>query len=314
VNPRQRTDPGLAFNERTAAFLLDYLILGGAAFLAGGGGLTGLLALEAVTLVNQGILGGLTGYSLGKAITGVRAARVEGTDPPGIVAGLLRWLLLNVDILFFGLVGLFVSSRSPRRQRVGDIVARTWVVGGAPAPRYRSIAGAVLPLLTLAFIFVRSTEAGWAVAGVFVPVAVGAAVIVSGMTRRVAPWPWLVGLGVSLVPACYMASVKLCDKVAGACISGNELSNSQQAIVSVIAFVAAIGVLAFAPRSRSRDIAFRVLVLFGQVWLVLRLIESHERAGNAMVIALIVIQLSYEVLTRVRAAREGDVPSPAVAA
>jgi uncharacterized RDD family membrane protein YckC len=314
VNPRQRTDPGLAFNERTAAFLLDYLILGGAAFLAGGGGLTGLLALEAVTLVNQGILAGLTGYSLGKAISGVRVARVDSTDPPGIVAGLLRWLLLNVDVLFFGLVGLIVSSRSPRRQRVGDIVARTWVVGGATAPRYRAIAGAVLPLLTLAFIFVRSTEAGWAVAGVFVPVAIGAAVIVSGITRRAAPWPWLVGLGVALVPACYMASVKLCDNVAGACISGNELSNSQQAIVSVIAFVAAIGVLAFAPRSRARDIAFRVLVLFGQVWLVLRMSESHERTGNALVIALIIIQVAYEVITRVRAAREREAPSPAVAA
>jgi uncharacterized RDD family membrane protein YckC len=314
VNPRERTDPGLAFNERTAAFLLDYLILGGAAFLAGGGLLPGLLLLEAVTLLNQGVLAGLTGYSLGKAITGVRVARVESTDPPGIVAGLLRWLLLNVDVLFFGLVGLFVSSRSPRRQRLGDIVARTWVVGGATSPRFRAVAGVLLPLLTLAFVFVRSTEAGWAVAGVFVPVAVGAAVIVAGITRRAAPWPWLAGLGVSLVPASYMASVKLCDKVAGACISGDQLHNSQQAIVSVIAFVAAIGVLAFAPRSQVREIAFRVLVLFGQVWLVLRLNESHERTGNAMVIALIVIQLAYEVITRVRAARERDVPSPTVAA
>jgi len=266
-----------------------------------------------VTLVNQGVLAGLTGYSLGKAISGVRVARVDGTDAPGIVAGLLRWLLLNVDVLFFGLVGLFVSSRSPRRQRVGDIVARTWVVGGTPSAKYRAIAGVVLPLATLAFVFVRSPEAGWGVTGIFVPVAVGAAVIVAGITRRAAPWPWLVGLGVSLVPASYMASVKLCDNIAGTCISGNELTNSQQAIVSVIAFVAAIGVLAFAPRSRARDIAFRVLVLFGQVWLVLRLIESHERSGNAMVVALIVIQLGYEVLTRVRAARERDVPSPAVA-
>ena len=314
MNPRQRTDPGLAFNERTAAFLLDYLILGGAAFLAGGGGVTGLLALEAVTLLNQGVLAGLTGYSLGKAITGVRVARVESTDPPGLIAGVLRWLFLNVDILFFGIVGLIVSSRSPRRQRVGDIVARTWVVGGAASPRFRAIAGLLLPLLTLAFIFVRSPEAGWAVAGVFVPVAIGATVIVAGVGRRAAPWPWLVGLGVSLVPAAYMASVKICDKVAGTCISGDELSNSRQAIVSVIAFLVAIAVLVFAPRARVRDVAFRVLVLFGQVWLVLRLIDSHERTGQVMVIALIVIELTYEVLIRVRAAREGDVQSSAVAA
>ena len=314
MNPRERTDPGLAFNERTAAFLLDYLILGGAAFLAGGGGLSGILALLAASFLNQGVLTAFTGYSLGKAISGVRAARVDSTDPPGVVAGLVRWVLLNVDVLFFGLVGLIVSSRSPRRQRVGDIAARTWVVGGAPAPRYRAIAGVLLPLLCLALLFVRSTSAGWAVAGILVPVGVGVTVIVAGVSRRLAPWPWLAGLGVALVPACYMASVKLCDKIAGACISGDELTNSQQAIISVIAFVLAIGVL-IVPRSRARDALFQVLVLFGQVWLTIKLIDSHERTGQVLVIALIVIELGYEVLTRVRAARErAAAQSPAVAA
>jgi uncharacterized RDD family membrane protein YckC len=313
VNSRQRTDPGLAFNERTAAFLLDYLILGGAAFLAGGGGLTGLLALLAASFLNQGVLTCFTGYSLGKAIAGVRAARVDGTDPPGVVAGLVRWVLLNVDVLFFGLVGLIVSTRSPRRQRLGDIVARTWVVGGPPAPRYRAIAGVVLPALCLALVFVRSTAAGWAVAGIFVPVAAGAAVIVLGVSRRLAPWPWLAGLGVALVPAAWMASVKLCDKIAGTCISGEELTTSRQAIISVIAFVLAMGVL-IVPRSRPRDAAFQVLVLFGQVWLTIKLIDSHERPETVMLIALIVIELAYEVLIRVRAARErAAAQSPAAA-
>jgi len=111
-----------------------------------------------------------------------------------------------------------------------------------------------------------------------------------------------------------MASVKLCDKIAGACISGDELTNSQQAIISVIAFVLAIGVL-IVPRSRARDAVFQVLVLFGQVWLTIKLIDSHERTGQVLVIALIVIELGYEVLTRVRAARErAAAQSPAVAA
>jgi len=313
VNPRQRTDPGLAFNERTAAFLLDYLLLGGAAFLAGGGGLGGIGALLAVSFLNQGVLTAFTGYSLGKAIAGVRVSRVDSTDPPGILAGLVRWVLLNVDVLFFGLVGLIVSSRSPRRQRVGDIVARTWVIGGAPAARYRALAAVVLPLLCLALLFVRSTAAGWAVAGIFVPVAVGVTVIVAGVSRRLAPWPWLAGLGVALVPASYMTSVKLCDNIAGACISGDELTNSQQAIISVIAFVLAIGVL-IVPRSRARDAAFQVLVLFGQVWLTIKLVDSHERTGQVLVIGLIVIELVYEVLTRVWAARERAAQSHAVAA
>jgi uncharacterized RDD family membrane protein YckC len=312
VHPRARTDPGLAFNERTSAFLLDWLILGGAAFLGGGGGAAGFGALVLVSLVNQGIATGITGYSLGKAIAGVKAARLDSSDPPGIVAGLIRWVLLWVDLIVFGLIGLIVSGRSPRRQRVGDIVARTWVVGIAPAQRVRAICGVVFLALCLALLFVTSTAAGWAVTGVFVPVAVGAAVFVTGIGRRLAPWPWLVGLGVALVPACYMASVKLCDKVAGDCISGPELDASKQAIISVIAFVLAVGVL-FAPRSRARDVAFRVLVLFGQAWLVLKLLDSHNRAEYVMVIGLIVLELAYEGIARVRLSRERVAESPAVA-
>ena len=314
MDPREGTDPGVAFNERTAAFVLDTLVLGGAAYGAGGGGWAGLGALAAVSLVNQGVLAGLTGYSLGKAITGVRVARADGTDPPGIAGGLVRWLLLLfVDMLLLGLVGLVVAGRSSRRQRVGDIVARTWVIGLAPSPRARAGAGAALVALCLALLFVASPPAGWAVTAVFVPVAAGVAVIVAGVSRRRAPWPWLVGLGVALVPACWTAFVRVCDKVAGTCISGEELTSSKQAIVSVIAFAIAIAVLLVA-RSRARDAVFQVLVLFGQLWLVLKLVDSGERPETVMVVGLIVLELVWEAVSRVRAARERAAESRAVAA
>ena len=313
MKPRDGADPSVAFNERTAAFVLDWVILGGAAFLAGGQGATGILALEVVSLLNQGVATGLTGYSLGKAITGVRAARAGSTDPPGLGRGLLRWLLLSVDVLGFGLVGLVVSSRSPRRQRVGDLVANTWVIAGRPSPRARSTAGVAFLLLCLALVFVTSSAAGFAVAGVFVPVTVGVTVIVAGVARRWAPWPWLAGLGIALVPACYMASVKLCDRIAGTCISGEELETSQQAIVSVVAFALAVGVLLLG-RSRVRDAAFKTLVLFGQAWLLLKLIDSHERPETVLVIGLIVLQLAYEVVVGVRSARDRAAETPPVAA
>ena len=313
MKPRARTDPAVAFNERASAFVLDWLVLGGAAFLAAGGGAAGLGALAAVSLVNQGLLAGLTGWSLGKAITGVRVGRVGELEPPGVVAGLLRWLLLWVDVQVVGLVGLVVAGRSARRQRVGDLVARTWVVTGAPAARARAVAGLAFVALCLALLFVRSSAAGFAVLGVFGPVALGVAVIVAGVARRRAPWPWLVGLGIALIPACYMAFVKLCDRVAGDCISGEELETSQQAIISVVAFAVAIGLL-FTGRSRARDAAFQLLVLFGQLWLLLKLIDSGERPEAIMVIALIVLELGYEAVTRVRAGRDRAAESPAVAA
>ncbi|MEU6129468.1 RDD family protein [Saccharopolyspora sp. NPDC047091] len=39
-----------------------------------------------------------------------------------------RWLLVSVDAMFFGLVGLVLMIVTPQHQRLGDIVARTHVV------------------------------------------------------------------------------------------------------------------------------------------------------------------------------------------
>ena len=64
-----------------------------------------------------------------------------------------------------------------------------------------------------------------------------------------------------------MASVKLCDGIAGACITGDELSHSRQAIVSVVAFLAATGLLAVR-RTPARHAAFAGLVLLGLLTVV----------------------------------------------
>jgi hypothetical protein len=135
---------------------------------------------------------------------------------------------------------------------------------------------------------------------VLLPVVAGAALIVVGVTRRRAAWPWLVGLGVALVPASYMAAVRLCDVFAGTCVTGDELSNSRQAIVSVIAFGLAAGLLAVR-RTPARDGAFAALVLLGQLWLLLRLLEAGETPAVVMVILLIGLGIGYELGARVRA-------------
>jgi hypothetical protein len=135
---------------------------------------------------------------------------------------------------------------------------------------------------------------------VLAPMAAGTALIVVGVARRRAPWPWLVGLGIALVPATYMAVVKLCGHVSGTCISGDELSNARQAIVSVIAFALAAGLMALR-RTPARDIAFAALVLIGQLWLLLRLLEAKEVPAAIMVIGLIALGVGYEIVTHVRA-------------
>jgi uncharacterized RDD family membrane protein YckC len=73
---------------------------------------------------------GLTGRSPGKAATGIRVVNAEG-QPPGIGRALVRWLLWIVDYFPYivpALTGFIVALSSRANQRVGDMVAGTWVV------------------------------------------------------------------------------------------------------------------------------------------------------------------------------------------
>ena len=73
------------------------------------------------------------GQTLGKRVLGIRVERVDGTTA-GAGAILVRTLLRIVDGLFFYLVALItVFATGPRRQRLGDLAAKTRVVA-ADAP------------------------------------------------------------------------------------------------------------------------------------------------------------------------------------
>ena len=145
---------------------------------------------------------------------------------------------------------------------------------------------------------------------IFLPIALGAAVAIAGVTRRLAPWPWPAGLGIALVPSCWMAAADLCGSLAGACAPPDVLAASRLAVVSVAAFVLAAGSLALR-RSRARDAVFAGLVLFGQIWLVLRLRDAGYSEPAILIVVLIAVEVGYEPVARVRP--RGD-PSPAGAA
>ncbi|GAA1298824.1 RDD family protein [Saccharothrix xinjiangensis] len=70
---------------------------------------------------------------------GLRVTTLRG-GPPTLRAYLLRWLLLQVDALFFGLVGAVLIVVTPRHQRLGDLVARTVVVRTAKPPTAEPLA------------------------------------------------------------------------------------------------------------------------------------------------------------------------------
>ena len=66
------------------------------------------------------------GFTLGKAMVGIRVTRTTGRN--AFAASAIRNLLRRVDGLGFYLVGVLVASCSRFRQRLGDICAGTAVV------------------------------------------------------------------------------------------------------------------------------------------------------------------------------------------
>jgi hypothetical protein len=89
---------------------------------------TGLL----ISLLMLVVLQGLTGWTIGKAITGIRAVREDGRAP-GLGRAALRWLLLIVDSFPWcvPLLGFILVVTNKGHRRVGDMAAHTFVVSKA---------------------------------------------------------------------------------------------------------------------------------------------------------------------------------------
>lgn len=101
-----------------------------------GGGVAGVVA---ITLVYFVVIEALFGATIGKFAAGIRVVREDGTKLD-IGASLIRNVLRVIDVLPFAyLLGAILVWTSPKKQRLGDRVARTVVVeassvGAAPGP------------------------------------------------------------------------------------------------------------------------------------------------------------------------------------
>ncbi|MGG4500702.1 RDD family protein [Paenibacillus polymyxa] len=104
------------------------------------------------------LLEGLTGYTLGKFVLRIQVVNGEGR-PPGMIKSLIRTLIHLVDtnpLLFWGLPAGICVLVTPRKQRIGDMVANTYVVkvrdlGKVGRKKNGIIAGAII-LMTIASI------------------------------------------------------------------------------------------------------------------------------------------------------------------
>jgi RDD family len=87
-----------------------------------------------VSLLFLVLLQGLKGWTPGKLLFGVRTVGEDG-QAPGLGRALVRWLLLIIDGLCLGLVGFIVALTNRGHRRVGDMAAKTYVVGKEYAER-----------------------------------------------------------------------------------------------------------------------------------------------------------------------------------
>lgn len=84
----------------------------------------------AVTLLLDVIVQGRAGWTVGKALTGLRTVNKDG-DRPGIGRAFVRTVLLVIDVIpsyLFPLVGGLFIFASDSNRRLGDLVAGTFVV------------------------------------------------------------------------------------------------------------------------------------------------------------------------------------------
>ncbi|WP_433798493.1 RDD family protein [Actinomycetospora sp. CA-084318] len=133
--------PLASIPRRVLGFVLDVglvAVLGlGVWWLEHGGHLAGLFPVPypgvqnvAIPLLYVGVLAVVpvvAGRTPGMAVLGMRVRDAADRGRIGVVRQLVRAVLLPVDLIALGLLGLVVMGRTPQRQRTGDVVAQTVV-------------------------------------------------------------------------------------------------------------------------------------------------------------------------------------------
>lgn len=136
--------------------------LGDTAYFSSESSNPGSFAFIGLSILLLVVLQGITGWTIGKLLTGLRTVREDGRAP-GIGKALVRWLLLIVDgIPCIPLVGFICALTSQGHRRVGDMVAKTFVVRASAAGQPIAVPGlTVAPPMPAMY----STTAPWSPPG-----------------------------------------------------------------------------------------------------------------------------------------------------
>jgi uncharacterized RDD family membrane protein YckC len=107
--------------------------LGDTAYFSDSSANPGSFALVGLAFVLVVIVQGLTGWTVGKLLTGLRTVKEDGSVV-GIGKAFVRWLLLVIDAIpCIPLVGFITALTTQGHRRVGDMAAKTFVVRASAA-------------------------------------------------------------------------------------------------------------------------------------------------------------------------------------
>ncbi len=118
-----------------AAFIIDGIILTIASIVllligsAGGDGLAALMFLVVfvISILYKSYFEATSGATPGKRVMGIKVVREDG-GVPGWGAAIVRNVLYIVDGIGLYLVGFILMLATEKKQRLGDMAARTIVV------------------------------------------------------------------------------------------------------------------------------------------------------------------------------------------
>lgn len=127
-----------SFAARLAAFSIDFMLMGiawsvlfatyGAGLLSGMNNVMAIILVILIPylypLISETVASGQT---LGKKLLHIRVVDLEGGGPK-ISAFILRWLILPLDVFGSAGIGPLCVFFTKHQQRLGDLVAGTWVV------------------------------------------------------------------------------------------------------------------------------------------------------------------------------------------
>jgi uncharacterized RDD family membrane protein YckC len=86
------------------------------------------IVYAALVVLYYVLMEGYLGQTLGKMLLGIKVVREDTGEVPGVTAATIRTVLRAIDGLFGYVVAFVTVLISGKRQRLGDMAARTLVV------------------------------------------------------------------------------------------------------------------------------------------------------------------------------------------